>query len=159
MDPKKVYVDSKDEAVFLCPQCGESRTANVAAYKNRRGSLKVKCACSFVYEVTLEFRTAYRKPAKLTGSFQRSDPRHGGRMVVKNISMGGLGFETPVKSFLKAGDIITVHFWLDDKRRSEIKKQAMVRTVSGNFVGAEFLNQPGQYDAALGFYMREVIAK
>ncbi|MFP4476992.1 MAG: PilZ domain-containing protein [Desulfatibacillaceae bacterium] len=154
MQPRKIYVDTDDNAVFLCPECGKTRQACVKKFRNRKGALKVKCECSHVWAVELEFRTSYRKQTNLPGGFTRKQPLHGGRMVVRNLSMGGLGFDTTTQHFLKEGDVISIHFWLDDKHRSEIKKSAVVRVVSGNYVGAEFNAQSGQYDAALGFYLR-----
>ncbi len=98
----------------------------------------------------------YRKPTELPGIYTKGDsPLSGGRMVVKNISMGGCGFLARVRHNLKSGDHIEVKFRLDDPRGSEIHRRAVVRVVDEVYVGCEFLVQPGTYDAALGFYLRK----
>ena len=73
-------------------------------------------------------------------------------MVVKNISLSGIGFETLTGHQLKVGDEVTVKFALDDVSHSVIKKKVIVRVVKDKYLGCEF-KEPAQYDKALGFYL------
>ncbi|MBW1987936.1 MAG: PilZ domain-containing protein [Deltaproteobacteria bacterium] len=155
MEPIKVYVNVDFTAVFTCPHCGKSKTMNVEKYKDKKGPLKVRCKCRGTYPVTLEFRRQYRKPTELAGDFSCPDnPLKGGKMVVKNVSMGGVGFVPRGRHNLAAGDRIYVKFLLDDPKRSLIEKRCIVRVAENQYIGAQFDVQPGTYDAALGFYLR-----
>ncbi|ACL05500.1 PilZ domain-containing protein [Desulfatibacillum aliphaticivorans] len=153
--PKIVYVNSDDTAVFVCPNCGSSKTASVARFKNQRGAIKVRCACKEVYRIQLEFRRSWRKPTELNGLYTKvGDETIGGRMVVKNISQGGVGFLTKSKNRLQIGDVINLKFNLDDAEKSQIRKRAEVRVVEDHYTGCQFTDMAGTYDKALGFYLK-----
>jgi hypothetical protein len=140
---------------FICPKCGATRKESVQKNRDKKDSLKVECSCSHFYEVQLEFRKFYRKETHINGLYIR--PSHAGdwgKMVVKNLSMGGCGFETSNISTLARGEEIKVEFTLDNLRGSTIKKKAVVVEVSGRYVGCKFSESPGAYDADLGFYMK-----
>ena len=150
------YVDHDDTALLTCPHCGLSRVTNVAKWKDRKEPLRVKCRCRNIYGVHLEFRKAYRKKTELEGryTFQGSKGM-GGRMKVVNVSMGGIGFLTFTHNPLKVGDPIQVDFKLDDGKDSSISRRATVRVVDGMYVGVQFSQAAGVFDAALGFYLRK----
>ncbi|MBI9074699.1 MAG: PilZ domain-containing protein [Desulfatibacillum sp.] len=153
--PKIVYVNSDETAVFVCPHCGASKTTSVSKFKNQRGAIKVRCACKEVYRTQLEFRKTWRKSTELNGLYTKaSDETMGGRMVVKNISQGGVGFVTKSKNRLEIGDLINLKFNLDDTEKSQIRKRAVVRVVEENYTGCQFTDISGTYDKALGFYLK-----
>ncbi len=156
MELRKVYVNADGSAVFTCPHCGKSKTVSVEKFKDQKGPLRVRCPCQETYSVTLEFRLQYRKPTELNGMYTvDGSAMQGGRMVVKNISMGGVGFIPKGRHRLNIGDKIEVKFTLDDGKNSVILKRAFVRVVEGDYIGCQFDLQPGTYDAALGFYLRK----
>lgn len=151
----KAYVDDSYMALLVCPHCGMSRNADVSKYKDKKGPLKIKCRCTTVYGVNLEFRRQYRKPTELPGRYVLlGSGGRSGRMVVKNVSMGGIGFMTRTTNPMQIGDQITIEFTLDDGKDSKIKRRAIVRVVEDQYVGVQFQTQAGVYDAALGFYLR-----
>ncbi|MFH1886850.1 MAG: PilZ domain-containing protein [Pseudomonadota bacterium] len=155
MELRKVYVNSDGSAVFTCPHCGKSKTVNVDKFKDQKGPLRVRCPCQETYSVGLEFRRQYRKPSELNGMYTvNGSSMQGGRMAVRNVSMGGIGFVPKGRHRLSVGDIIEVKFTLDDGKDSVIQKRAVVRVVEGDYIGCQFDVQPGNYDAALGFYLR-----
>ncbi|MBW1896891.1 MAG: PilZ domain-containing protein [Deltaproteobacteria bacterium] len=71
---------------------------------------------------------------------------------MKNVSRTGIGFAALDPKNLKIDDKIRVKFTLDDRRRSQIQKDAVVRRVIDNYLGCEFDNNI-QFDKALGFYL------
>ena len=73
-------------------------------------------------------------------------------MLVKDISMGGIGFEAAEKSCIEKEHEFELTFTLDDTHSSLIKKQVVVKMVRDKFVGCEYV-QPLEYDKALGFYL------
>ena len=52
---------------------------------------------------------------------------------------------------IKVGDILKLQFTLDDKENSEVTKEVIVRSISGNSLGTEFLSLE-HYDK-LGSYL------
>ena len=151
MVERKVYVNEDGKAVIVCPHCGTSKTVSVAKFRPSRNALKVRCTCRSTFTVCLEFRTAYRKQIYLPGHYTKM-PVSWGDMVVKNISLSGIGFETVTEHQLKVGDEVTVKFTLDDVSGSVVKKKVVVRVVKDKYIGCEFYER-AHYDKALGFYL------
>jgi len=96
----------------------------------------------------------YRKSTNLKGRYiNLSLNNELGMMIVKDVSMGGIGFEVVGGNRIKKEHELMVTFTLDDSHSSVIKKQVVVRNVRDKFVGCEFLHAH-EYDKALGFYLR-----
>ena len=153
METQIIRLNPDNMAVLKWPQCGTARTVNVAKFDNRRGPLKVRCNCGAAFRVLFEVRKAYRKETRLHGSyFKHSAGQEQGRIMVRNISLSGIGFTTLIKHNLKQGDKVKLKFTLDDKRRSEIEKNGVVRVVNDKSIGCQFTD-PDQQDEALGFYL------
>lgn len=153
---KKLYVAGDGTGTFICPKCGAARKESVQQYRDYKGTIKITCMCSNTYEVQLEFRRLYRKETNIDGVYMRSseeDNRE--KMVVKNLSMSGCGFETCEPSTLLPGEGINLEFVLDDPKSSKIKKKAIVLHVRGRYIGCKFDELPGAYSKELGFYLRQ----
>ena len=145
MNVKKIYPDENQRGKIICEQCGNIKTINIADFKDIRRPLKVKCHCEHVFFISIEVRKFYRKQTKLPGEYvhigENASQRPGkGRMVVENLSRGGLGFSTERPHNLRVQDMLRATFNLDDDKRSEVSKRAVVRWVEAYFVGAEFLD-------------------
>ena len=153
---KTLYVDKDGMVTFICPKCGESRRESVVQYKDQTDAIKVECKCTNVYEVRLEFRKSFRKETSLDGLYFRTDqPGDWGKMIVKDLSLGGCRFETVKTHLLDRGEVIKIEFVLDDARRSTIRKKAVVFDIEGRSVGCKFSDPPGYIDSELGFYLRK----
>jgi hypothetical protein len=153
---KKLYVTADGAVTFICPKCGAARKESVQQYKEHKGPITINCTCSNIYEVQLEFRKFYRKETHIDGVYMQSTKSGDWeKMVVKNLSMRGCGFEAWKTSTLLIGEEIKVEFVLDDPGRSKIKKKAIVREVRGHYVGCQFSDLPGAYDADLGFFLKK----
>jgi hypothetical protein len=95
----------------------------------------------------------YRKNINLDGRYVNlSLNNETGSMVVKDISMGGIGFDAVGTSGFENEHSLEVTFNLDDPHSSVIKKQVEIKMVRDKFVGCEF-EQPLEYDKALGAYL------
>ncbi|MFO7495842.1 MAG: PilZ domain-containing protein [Desulfobacterales bacterium] len=156
---EKVYINRDDSATFVCPQCHRSKTVDVSHYMKVNRSVKVKCRCScgHAYAVLLERRRHYRKPANLPGVYTHlvaGKQIDRGPMNVIDVSRSGLKLQ-PVsgtqRSF-QVGEKLLVEFQLDDKTKSHLKKEVVVRTVTRQFIGTEFVAD-NYYENALGFYL------
>jgi hypothetical protein len=140
-------------AVIKCPQCGTARTVNAAKLNNPRGLLKARCKCGAAFHFLFDVRKAYRKETRLHGNYvKHSGDEEQGRIIVRNISLNGIGFTTLTKHNLKQGDKVKLKFTLDDKRRSEIEKNGVVKVVNEKSIGCQFTDSD-QQDDALGFYL------
>jgi hypothetical protein len=153
MDQQKAFVRDDGTTVLKCPFCRHARTVSVANIKDKKKVIKVKCSCQKSYSVNLELRKMYRKSTSLQGRYiNLSQDNFPGLMLVKDISMGGIGFEVVGPCRIEVGNELDVTFTLDDPNSSVIKKQVVVKMVRNKFVGCEYLHT-GEYDKALGFYL------
>ena len=158
MEIKKVYVNRNDDTALLeCPYCGTAKTRHVGKFKGGRRRVKVRCSCQSAFGVLFEFRKAYRRPTYLRGHYVKLPGADDGRnIVVRDISMTGIGLLTNGTQNLSRGDKLQVRFTLDDRARSEIEKDAVVRWAQDRYVGCEFLHSEetrGTDEAALSFYL------
>lgn len=75
-------------------------------------------------------------------------------MLVTNVSYGGCRFEASVSHDLQLGDHVKVAFSLDDAEGSMIKKEAIVRNITGAHIRCEFILLPDRHDGDLSCYLR-----
>jgi len=154
MEPQKVFVKEDGTTVVKCPSCKHARTVSVAKFKEKKKILKIKCSCKESYLVSLELRKMYRKSTSLKGRYiNNSLNNEVGMMIVKDVSMGGIGFEAIGGNRIEKDHELEVTFTLDDTHSSVIKRQVVVRIVNNKFVGCEFIHAH-EYNKALGFYLR-----
>ena len=156
MEPTKVFVNAENRATFTCPYCKKTSIKDVSKYAvmEKAVRIKYKCSCGQSHSVLLERRKHYRKETELPGEF--SSPKTGkGMMVVRDLSRFGLKFETLGNYSFELGKKVRVVFHLDDSHRTEIKKDVVVKNISGHVIGAEFskLNDTELADRRLGFYL------
>lgn len=151
----KVLPGQIDTATLVCPYCGFFKDVNVAKFKNRIDSLKVRCKCKSTFAV--ERRKAFRKHIYLPGYCSRlPESKECSRILVKDISPTGIGFATVTAHDFREGDKVRLKFTLADTNRSEVTKTAIVRwTGKANRVGCEFCDPIAldKGDKALGFYL------
>ena len=160
MEIKKIYVNENEKGTLICDKCGKTRVVNLSDFKNIGKPLKVKCSCGHFFFVSIEVRKFYRKNLHLHGQYIKvsNDASKGlekGTMIVEDLSRTGLGFRTKTQHNLRVKDMIRVQFTLDDAQRSEVHKSAIVKRISHNFVGAEFVDFDAfnETNRTLGFYL------
>lgn len=153
MEPQKAFVRDDGTTVLKCPFCSHARTVSVQKIKDKKKVITVKCSCQKSYSVNLELRKMYRKSTNLEGKYVNySMDNETGTMVVKDVSMGGIGFDVIGRNRIERDHELEVTFTLDDNQSSVVTKNVVVRIVRGSFVGCEFLHSH-EYDKALGFYL------
>ena len=156
MEATKVFVNAENMATFTCPQCKKTRIRDVSEYAvmEKAVRIKYKCSCGHAHIVLLERRQHYRKETELSGQF--SSPTMGkGMMVVRDLSRLGLKFEVMEDFDFAPGKKARVVFHLDDGHSTEIKKDVIIKNVSGRMIGAEFVevSDTELADRRLGFYL------
>ena len=153
METVKAFVRANDTVTIVCPVCKSPKNAAVGAFRDKSHYLKVRCSCDTVFTVHLDFRQHYRKQTDLPGTFRSiNPPGMGGEIHIKDISVSGIGFTINGVQVLERGNTLALTFTLDDKRKTKLTKEVVVRTVQGDFVGCRFVETKA-YEKELGFYL------
>ena len=153
MESQKVFVREDGTTVLKCPYCRDTRIVSVEKIKDIKKVIKVRCFCQVSFAACLELRKLYRKSTDLNGKYVNlSQNNESGIMIVKDVSMGGIGFEVVKNSRIEREHEFEVTFTLDDTHSSVIKKKGVIKMVRDKFVGCEYA-QPQEYDKDLGFYL------
>lgn len=137
---EKVTIDINDEATFMCPQCGKSKTMDVRRYKFIDSIIKVNCncPCGNKYTALLERRREPRKTIEISGSYIAPN-KEKGFMTINNVSSSGLKFKLFKEKALKKGDKILVSFEIIIKgRKTLIEKEAIIKNVKGLYISAKY---------------------
>ena len=157
---QKIFVSSDNTITFKCPKCNQMRTVDVSHYKNleKAEKVKVKCACENIYFALIEKRKQFKKITNFPGTFIHmvSDiPKDKGTMNVTDVSRTGLKIKINTKREFFLGDKLIVEFHLDDKNRSLIKKECIIKKDLGLEFEIEFtsVHPSDPSDRAIGFYM------
>lgn len=155
METVKAFVRADDTVTIVCPACKLPKNVSVGSFKDKTHYLKVRCPCDKVFRVHLDFRQFYRKPTDLPGMYKTIKPAgHGGGVIhIKNISQGGLGFTVSGVNTIEKGHRLEVSFQLDDKKKTSLKKQVVVQSVTDNFIGCRFSSDQA-YEKEIGFYLK-----
>ena len=158
METLKVYVSLDDDtAVLECPHCGTAKTRYVGKFKGNKRNIRLKCTCQSTFQVSLEFRRAYRKETNTQGYYARLPENADWRKIlITDISLNGIGLLAQGVPTLSRGDEFTLRFNLDDRRHSRVEKEAVVRWVKDRDIGCQFTTSVGDddtYDTALNFYL------
>ena len=154
LEPLDTFINEEDGTTVLkCPHCRYARTVSVIKFIGKQKAINVKCSCMKSYSVKLVHRKTYRKNTNLKGRYTNlSLNNEAGILIVKDVSMGGIGFEVVGGNRIEKEHDLMVTFTLDDTYSSVITKQVVARHVRDKFVGTEFLHAH-EYDKALGFYL------
>jgi len=154
---EKVFINQDNTATFVCPSCQRAKAANVEKYKNLDKAIWVtsRCSCGHVWKVILERRKSHRRTTKIEGVYfhrMSNQKLQKGKMTVEDVSRSGLRIRLENNQMSAIGDKLMVEFNLDDRANSLIKKEVVIRNMSGCHIGAEFCSKD-DYDRAIGFYL------
>jgi predicted Zn finger-like uncharacterized protein len=128
-------------AFLRCPHCKTSKEVSSERIGNRR-KLKVRCTCKSVFEVFFESRKMKRKDTYVEGFYAKlPGSTDWGRMLTKNISLIGLGFDSITTPNVKKGDRIRIALSPDNAGYADTDKNAIVRVVKDKYVGCEFTSR------------------
>jgi hypothetical protein len=149
------HIRDNGMATLICPACGSIRQIAADKFRHRSHTITVRCICQQVFKILLDFRRHYRKNVSLTGSYEITRPGGvgGGLMQIHNISRGGLGFTISGQHRIAKDQELRIEFQLNDKKKTVLKKQVVVKAVQQNTVGCQF-KCGDEMDKALGFFLR-----
>ena len=142
-DPKYVILNEKNEATFLCKNCGNGITKDLSNVLNAQSAIRVKCTCKcgHVFRVLVERRRNYRKSVNFLGMCHYLDGNgHTQKRLIKvtDISSAGLQFSINDLPQFDIGDKVIADFKLDDRNYSEIKVKGSIKRMRSKTVGIEF---------------------
>lgn len=144
---QKLFVDKYNTVHVVCPKCGRKRDKNVSTYLDlaldQAICLKYNCPCGHHLSLLIERRRYIRKNVRLSGQLIFARQKY--NMLVLDISRYGLKMKLLGRAKVEKNCKITTEFLLDNKTKSKVFKEAVVRNVSFPTVGAEFLSH-NHYD-------------
>ncbi len=94
----------------------------------------------------------FGKAVSLSGNFVRLKTGESGHIRVEQISLESIGFRISRSHHIQVNDFLDIRFFLDDIKKSLIKRRGVVREITGNYIKADFYNPP-PFAKNLGFYM------
>ncbi len=156
----KLFITQDNKATLACPACERSRTIDASPYMtmSRVVRIRVKCPCGHAYTAQLERRRYFRKTVRLQGQYRQAPGgRHLGRgaVAILDLSRSGVKMRLANDNTVRIGDRIIVEFKLDDRKRSHVRQETVVRRVDGADLGAEFApTDPADPNTkVIGFYL------
>lgn len=154
MNNVRAFVCGDNTATIVCPACNKAKTVSAEPYRNK-SVLKVRCSCGEHFSLRLDFREHYRKETSLPGTYTITTPGKvgGGVIHIHNISREGIGFTVTGLHHLEKGLELILDFQLDDKKKTQLRKEAIVRLVEKDYIGCQFVENAAE-EKALGFYLR-----
>ena len=152
---QKIFMYGKSHITVHCQDCGKARKLKSSDIQEIPRLVTVKCGCGATFNVLFEKRFHYRKVTHLEGHYSIKVDPDGWlcHLVVKNLSRNGIGFKMIGKYDIQEGDVLNVQFSLDDENGTQIKSNVVVRSVSDNYIGAEFSTLDMHAMKELGFYL------
>ncbi|PHR26464.1 MAG: hypothetical protein COA36_11900 [Desulfotalea sp.] len=149
----KTFVKDDSQATIVCPACSSAKTVSVESFRHRLHVLKVKCKCGNTFSLQLEFRKYFRKGTDLHGTYDMAPPAIGGGIVsIVNLSLSGACLEIRGIHALEVGQKGSLDFTLDNRKATVLHRQIIIRTVTKNRIGCEFI-EARAFDKELGFYL------
>jgi hypothetical protein len=147
-----IYADETNQVSIICPKCQLEQHIDTTKFKGTHEKLKGKCQCGEPYEFNIEFRNRYRKDVNLPGNYVILG--RGGKedLIITELSLTGLQFETLKPHYIQKDDALEVTFRLDDYRGSEIRKLVKVIWIKDLIIGAHFI-ETKSYENELRSYL------
>ena len=136
-----VYAGAADHVTITCPKCGLVKNKVVTDFKDTPKRVKATCKCGEVFRVFLEFREDNRKIVRLSGTYFDQEKDEKGEILIKNISITGINFETLKPHNISKGDIVELEFTLDNRNKTELNTLVKIMRVNDLNVGGQFIDE------------------
>ena len=136
-----IYAEDTNYVTITCPKCGLAKNRNVTEFKNTPKRLKAKCKCGEVFRIFLEFRRYYRKIVRISGDYFIQDKDEKGEVLIKNISIDGIKFETLKPHNIFKDDLVELNFVLDNPNKTELQTLIKILWVIDLNVSGEFIDE------------------
>jgi hypothetical protein len=130
-----------------------------------------QCKCGARFNVQLDFRRNPRSTCEISAFYTPLPSNHGVEKmgthahllhktsvnsVIKNISIDGISFVTNVRHYIEPGNQLLIKFIIKKGAMDHlVTRRVVVRTVSGNMIGAEFFADDKRI-SDIGIYLRDL---
>ncbi|MCP3874362.1 MAG: hypothetical protein GY699_14560 [Desulfobacteraceae bacterium] len=144
---QKLFVDKNNIIHVTCPKCGNERDKDVSLYLNlsldQAIQFRYNCPCGHKFSLLIERRQYIRKSVNLKGVLICN--RHKYKILVldiliMDISRYGLKIKLIDKLNIEKGQKVVIEFQLNDKLKSNVTKEAIIKNVIFPSIGVEFLS-------------------
>jgi len=152
---KKVYVNDTNKVTIICSKCGFEKNIDVKNIRHTRKKLRVKCRCGETFQFIIEFRKRYRKNVRLAGEYIIQGKGGNGEIIIKDISLSGIRFESLKPHKISTNDTLDVTFKLDNPVRSAIRRVFKVIWVRDRMIGAN-CSEPKLYEKDWDFISNHI---
>ncbi len=138
---KRSVVHRSDRAWIVCPACGRRRALGGASQKVKSRTLvQVRCCCGNNFETILDRRLFLRATASLPGRYWvEGGDELAGRLLVRDLSVGGLGLVLEGKVEVKPGQRLRIEYAPEPDSAQLLVRDVVVRRVVGQWVGVELI--------------------
>jgi hypothetical protein len=150
---KIVNVDNSNQATIVCPKCGHEKNVDVSRYKDTHKRLKAKCRCGEMFRLSLQFRKHERKKVRLPGEYFVRGKTEKGDIIVEDISLGGIRFESLNPHYISREDKVELKFSLDNPTKTKIHTPIKIKWIIDRNVGGQFFD-PKSLEKDLGTYLQ-----
>ena len=142
---ERVYLLANAHSRLTCQRCQQSFTLQVSKQSGVANPQAVYCPCGALYLVGLQARQFARKDTNLEGTYlHEQGGEETGRMIVENISYGGLQIRLSGPHTLAEDDKILIQFALGPHQNEEfIQETVRVRYVRDRIIGTQFIDSHG----------------
>lgn len=146
-DEQIVYIGKNPTVNIICAKCHKIRLLNLEEYPHFGMSVRLRCECAYSFKMRLERRQYIRKSTKLLGEIiiaRKELLRY--PIVVRSLSLKGLGFTRNHKLDYQVGDIFRVIVYLKNRSgtyfagrpSTRVYGNMLVRHLSDCYVGTQF---------------------
>ena len=136
-----IYAGATNHVTIICPKCGLKKNTNVSKFKDTHKRVKAKCKCGEVFRLDLEFRRYHRKIVRLAGEYFEQEKDEKGEVLIKDISMTGINFETLKPHNISKDDTVELEFTIDNPNKTELHTIVKIMWVNDLDVGGQFIDQ------------------
>jgi hypothetical protein len=146
------WMSDNNQSTMTCPRCGFDINIDPKEFKSAQRRQTAECRCGKIFEFTIEYRKQYRKNVKLSGEYSIQEKGQKGEIIVTDLSLSGIRFESLIPHQILPDDTLEVLFKLDNPPRKEIRKIVKAIWVDDRIVGAQY-NERDLYEKDLALYL------
>jgi hypothetical protein len=136
-----IYAGDGNHVTITCPKCGLAKNKDITDFKDTPKRVTAECKCGEVYQVDLELRKYSHKIVRLSGEYFIQDKNEKGEVLIKNLAIGGINFETLKTHDISKDDIVELNFTLDNQNNTELQTLVKIIWVTGLNVGGQFIDE------------------
>ena len=137
----------------MCVKCGNTRQIAIASLPVVRNLYKIKCKCGHTFTVLFNKRKSERKKTSFSGGYSLENSLREDIIQIVDLSRTGLCFTRNDGIRLKVGQSVSIRFRLYGVDSDLFECSAVIRNLTEDRVGAEFVNMSKSKQTMLGFYL------